>query len=184
MNMRSRPKLLSGEALLEYALKVMAARAHSAGELKEKLRRKAEKKADVDVVLARLKELGYLNDRRYAELYASRRLESEGFGKLRVLRDLAAKRVAPAVARQAADSVFRDTDEDALIEAFLARKYRRAPLVEVLAEEKGLASVYRKLRLAGFSSGSSLRVLKRHSRQQEALEAIESLDETGEEPVT
>jgi regulatory protein len=172
--MRVRVKLLDQEALIAYALKALAARAHSSGELREKLRRKAEKKADIDVVLVRMKELGYLNDRTFSERYASRRLESEGFGKMRVLRDLGQKRVAPAVARQAVERAFSGTEETALIEQFLARKYRRQPLAEVLAEEKGLASAYRKLRLAGFSSGASLSVLKRHSRQAEALDALES----------
>jgi regulatory protein len=106
----------------------------STGELREKLKRKAEKVGDVDGVIAKLKDYGYLNDKQYAEMYASRRLENEGFGKARVLSDLRSKRVAPAVAERAVNQTFAATDEVELIEQFLARKYRRTPLAEVLAE--------------------------------------------------
>jgi hypothetical protein len=41
-----------------------------------------------------------------------------------------------------------------------------------------LASAHRKLRLAGFSSGNAIRVLKRHAAEAEKLEGME---ESGEE---
>src|SRR5207302_8023994 len=99
--------------------------------------------------LARPKDRGYLNDQRFAESFANMRRETRGFGKARVLRDLLARRLAPAVARQAADAAYEQADEIALIENFLARKYRGKDLGTLLAEQKHLASVYRKLRLAG-----------------------------------
>ncbi|MGH9666137.1 MAG: recombination regulator RecX, partial [Bryobacteraceae bacterium] len=66
--MRSRqPKLLAAEGLMNYAVRVLGGRALSTGELRQKLLRKAENAADIDGVLARLKELGYLNDKRFAD---------------------------------------------------------------------------------------------------------------------
>ncbi len=167
-------KLLNEAGLFDYALKALGARAMSTGELREKLKRKAEKAGDVDSVVAKLKDYGYLNDRQFAEMYASRRLENEGFGKARVLSDLRSKRVAPVVAERAVNQTFTGTDEVDLIERFLARKYRRTPLAEVLAEPKGLASAYRKLRTAGFTHTNSMRVLKRHGKDAEALDALDS----------
>ena len=64
-----------------------------------------------------------------------------------------ARRVAPTLARKAADAAYSEVDEVALIEKFLGRKYRGKNLGELLADQKHLASAYRKLRLAGFSSG-------------------------------
>jgi regulatory protein len=170
-------KLLNNEGLFEYALKTLGGRAMSTGELREKLKRKAERVADVDGVIAKLKDYGYLNDKQYAELYASRRLENEGFGKARVLSDLRSKRVAPAVAERAVQQTFASTDEVELIKQFLARKYRRTPLAEVLAETKGLASAYRKLRGAGFTHGNSMKVLKEHGKDAESLDALDSQGE-------
>lgn len=163
-------KRLDENGLLRYAAQALSARALSIGELREKLKRRAEDPEDVDRVLARLKESGYLNDQRFAELYAGWRRDDGGFGKTRVLRDLMSRRVAPAVAKQAAEAAFKETDEVAMIEAFLARKYRGKDLGALLKEEKHLASAYRKLRLSGFSTGNSVKVLKRYSEQAEQLE--------------
>jgi regulatory protein len=159
------PRRLDSEALWEYALRALGAHAHSAGELRQKLERRAERVGDVAGVLARLKECGYLDDKRYAESVASRRLDSQGLGKARALNDLRKKRVAPAVAEKAVAKVYGETDEVALIEAFLRRKYRSVILDVFLAEPKNLASAYRRLRVAGFSSGNALRVLKRFAQE-------------------
>jgi hypothetical protein len=50
----------------------------------------------------------------------------------------------------------------------------------LLGEEKHLASAYRKLRLAGFSSGNSIRVLKCHAAEAEKLEEMAEEEEGGE----
>src|ERR1035441_4489246 len=93
MKERKRPRL-DAAALWEYALRVLAGRAHSTGDLRQKLRGKAERAADVDPTIARLKEYGYLNDRKFAESFAAARLENEGLGKTRVLADLSRRRGA------------------------------------------------------------------------------------------
>ena len=181
--MRERtPRKLDRERLWDYALRLLGGRAHSIGELREKLSRRAEQTADVLGVVARLKELGYLDDRGFAEAFSRARLENEGLGRRRVLSDLRKRRVAPAVAEKAVETAYRDTDEVALIEAFLKRKYRSARLDEFLAEPKNLASAYRRLRSAGFGSGNSIRVLKRFAREPEVLDALEGEGEAGGEP--
>jgi regulatory protein len=168
-----KPKLLDRDHLYEYALRTLGGRAYSLGELREKLRRRAAEAEDIEGVLGRLKEHGYLNDKRYADNFAAARLENEGFGRGRVLRDLRQHRVAPALAAQAVQRVFQDTDEVALIESFLARKYRGKDLGKFLGEEKNLAGAYRRLRYAGFGAGTSIRVLKRYASRADELEGME-----------
>ena len=158
---------------MAFAAQSLSARALSISELREKLKRRALEASDVDEVLARLKESGYLNDKRFADSYAGWRRDDGGFGKTRVMRDLMARRVAPAVAKQAAEAAFEGADEVAMIEKFLARKYRGKDLGALLQEEKNLASAYRKLRTSGFSTGNSVRVLKRYAAQAELLEDTE-----------
>jgi regulatory protein len=167
------PKPLDENGLLAFAAQALSARALSIGELREKLKRRAAEPSDVEIVLARLKESGYLNDRRFADSYASWRRDDGGFGKTRVLRDLMARRVAPAVAKQAAEAAYQGADEIAMIEKFLERKYRGKDLGALLQEEKHLASAYRRLRTSGFSTGNSVRVLKRYAAQAELLEDSE-----------
>jgi regulatory protein len=170
------PKLLDREALMTYAGHAIAARAQSVSELRTKLRKKAAHKEDVEDVLAYLKESGYADDNRFATAFAGWRRENQGMGKARVVRDLMAKRVSPQVAQAAVEAAYKDTDEVTLIEGFLARTYRGKNLKTLLAEPKHWASAYRKLRVAGFGSSTSIRVLKRYANAVE----IEEIDETEE----
>lgn len=165
------------EALVAYAAKTLSARAQTSSELREKLKRRAAREQDVDLVIARLKDAGYLNDKRFAESFADWRRDNGGFGKARVTRDLMSRRVAPAVAIKAVDAAFKETDEVAMIEQYLARKYRGKDLGALLQEDKHLASAFRKLRGAGFSVGNSIRVLKRYAAEADRLEDMESPDE-------
>ena len=161
---------------MDYALRLLSGRAHSLGEIREKLRRRCARAEDVDSVLTKLKEAGYLNDRQFAEGLAVSRLENQGLGKMRVLRDLRQHRVAPKLAQQVVDKTFEDTDEVRLIEDFLARKYRGKSLPSFLSVEKNLASAFRRLRYAGFSSGASIRVLKKYAREADTLDTLEQDD--------
>jgi regulatory protein len=167
---RRTPKPLDANGLMAFAAQALSARALTVSELREKLKRRAAEPADVDHVLARLKESGYLNDQRFADSYAGWRRDDGGFGKMRVMRDLMARRVAPAVAKQASEAAFEGADEVAMIEKFLERKYRGKDLGALLKEAKHLASAYRKLRTSGFSTGNSIKVLKRYAAQAELLE--------------
>ena len=170
MNQLRTAKKLAAEKLFDYALKLLSMRAISTGEVREKLRRKAERLEDVEGIISKLRESGYLNDALFAEGYASGRRDGQGFGRSRVLRDLRTRRVAPNVAEKAVADAFAETNETEMIEAFLARKLRNVSLPEHLKDEKNLRSVYRKLRYAGFSVGPTIAVLKRHAARAAELE--------------
>jgi regulatory protein len=174
-----KPKPLDEDALFNYALRALGGRAHSQGELREKLRRRAADTGALEAVLGRLKEAGYLDDRRFAEGFAAARLENQGLGSARVLRDLRQRRVAPALAGEAVEKTFAGVDEVRLIEDFLARKFRGKQLPAFLADEKNLAGAYRRLRYAGFSSNASIQVLKKYAREAEELEGLEMEEESG-----
>jgi regulatory protein len=180
MKERTRP-LLNASALWDYALKVLGGRAHSSGELREKLRRKAEHASDIDPTIARLKEYGYLNDRKFAENFAAARLENEGLGKTRVLADLSRRRVAPAVAQQTVGKVYQEVDEQALAEDFVRRKFRMASKESLFQGEKEMASAYRRLMRAGFRSSTVVTVLKKFARNPDLLDAFEPPEEPPEE---
>lgn len=166
MGIRNNPKL-DEKSLWEYALRVLSQRAYSAGDIKQKLFKRAQSAQDLNAVLTKLQEYGLVDDRRFSEAFASSRLQNDGFGRFRVLNDLRRKRVAPAVAETAVNQAFTGTDELQLVEQFLKRKYRNIDLRQFLKEEKHLASAYRRLRMAGFGSGNSMTVLKRYSQRVE-----------------
>jgi regulatory protein len=167
------PKPLDIDGLMAYAARVLTSRAQTISELREKLRRRAAERRDADEVIQRLKAIGYLNDQRFAESFASWRRDNQGLGKTRVVRDLLARRVAPELARKAAEAAYSSADEVEMIQQFLERKYRGKDLGALLQEEKHLASAYRRLRTAGFTAGNSIRVLKGYAAEAERLEEME-----------
>ncbi len=178
--MERKPRLLEGEALWTYALGVLAGRAYSTGELREKLRRKAAKAAEIDGILSRLKDYRYLDDKRFAELFASARLTNDKLGSARVERDLRARRVAPALAEKTVRKTYEGVNEQALIEDWIRRKYRTAEREGLFAEQKDLASAYRRLVRAGFRSGAIITALKRFAKDPELLDAFEPPEEAEE----
>jgi regulatory protein len=172
---RRKPEPFDYAALMNYAARALTARAMSSGELRTRLQRRAAEPTDVEKVIVKLEQAKALDDRRFAEYYATARLENQGFGKARVLQDLRHKRVAGDLANSVVEQTFEGTDEVDLIEQFLARKYRSVELPKYLAEEKHLVSAFRRLRMAGFTASAAIQVLKRYAAQAEALE------DTGEE---
>jgi regulatory protein len=175
------PRLLDADGLWELALKMLGGRACSCGELRQKLRARAARLDDVDTTLARLKEYRYLDDRRFAENYAAARLENQRLGKSRVSQELRRRRVAPAVAEAAVERTYRQVDEVALIEEFIRRKYRDRSRDDLFRDDKQLASAYRRLMRAGFSSAGVIRTLKRFAADPELLDQFEPPADAGEE---
>jgi regulatory protein len=172
-----KPRPLDAESLWSYALKALAGRAHSTGELREKLRRRAERVSDVDDVIARLKDNGYLDDRRFAEGFAAARLSNDRMGRGRVIQDLRQRRVAPAVAEKTVKQVYEEVDEQALIDEWIRRKYRLAPREGLFQDEKDLAAAYRRLLRAGFRTGDIVRALKRFAKDPALLDSFEPPEE-------
>jgi regulatory protein len=181
--MRERkPRRLDAEALWSYALKALAARAHSSGEMKQKLLLRAGREEDADEILGRLKDHGYLDDRRFAEGFAASRLANDKFGRTRVIQDLRQRRVAPELAERSVRSVYAGVDEQRLINEWIRRKYRFAGREGLFQDEKDLAAAYRRLLRAGFKTGEILRALKRFARDPDLLDGFEPPEETpGEE---
>jgi regulatory protein len=157
-----KPKKLDSDALWNYALRVLQRRAHSIAELKQKLSPRASSAADLNATVEKLRSYGFTDDCKFSEAFAAARFETQGFGPARVLRDLRARRVAAPIAERAVKQTFAGIDEHELVASFLTRKYRGKNLREFLAEEKNVASAYRRLRTAGFSTRAVLDVLKRY----------------------
>lgn len=175
----ARPKAapLDRAALTDYALRTLSMRSMSTSDLRTRLLRRAAEASDIDQVIAKLKESGLLNDQRFADSYASARLENQGFGKLRVLRDLRQRRVASKVADQAVQQAFQDTDERQLAEQYVERKYRGKNLPAHFSDPKNVNSAFRRLRNAGFSAGAAIGVLKKYAAEADQLADSEDAEE-------
>ena len=156
--MFSRPRQLETEAeLYDVALRALMRRAHSVHEMKQKLERRSNNKMLVQVVMARLKENGLVDDARYAQQFARQRTEGRKQGKFRVARDLRARGVPDRHIEAALDEAAKETDEGAMVRQRIERKLR-AYRGEI--DEKKMASIYGSLLRAGFSSDVVRRELK------------------------
>jgi len=175
--MRKIPPKLDEIGLWDYALRLLAHRPYSVGELERKLALRADSGTTVAAAIAKLSEYGLADDVKFAETFAGSRLRNRGFGRSRVLQELRARCVPQSLANEVVEKAFAGTDEAQLIERYLARKYRGKDLTRVLQERKNLAAAYRNLRIAGFSSSTSLMVLKRFSQMAETCGDAEPSEE-------
>jgi regulatory protein len=112
------------EKVMGAALKILATRACSEGELRDRLIAKRWTEAGVENCISRLKELGYVNDDLFAHSYASYRVSSKPLGRARLARELAVKKIARNTIDEALDLVFDEVGEDTLIDRAINRRLR------------------------------------------------------------
>jgi regulatory protein len=156
--MFGKPRQLETEAeLYDVAVRALMRRAHSVQEMRRKLERRSENKLLVQLVMARLKESGLIDDARYAKQFARQRTESRKQGKFRVARDLRARGIPDRQIAEALEETAKTNDEGAMVRARIERKLRsyRGEI-----DEKKMASIYGSLLRAGFSADVVRRELK------------------------
>ena len=146
------------EWLYEVAVRALGRRARSSGEVRALLARRKAAKADIEAVVHRLKQNGYLDDARFARAFVSSRIENRLEGKMRVRRELAARRVKPELADEAVRRGFEGMDEAALLRQYLQRKLR---VSKPLSKPSAVQSLFRRLLRAGFRSDTIVGELKR-----------------------
>lgn len=114
-----------GEKVMSAALKILANRSCSEGQLRDRLTSKRWADARlVEDCIKRLKELGYVNDDLFAQSYASYRVRSKPVGRARLARELVVKKVPRDSIDHALDMVFAEGAEESLIDRAIARRMR------------------------------------------------------------
>src|SRR5580698_8747301 len=163
-----------GEAgLFEYAVGALSRRMRTERDLRRLMKPRAEEgEAGVramDAVVARLKELKYLSDTRFAEDYTRVRKEHEKFGRRRVQQDLAQKGVEKELIASTLETAYEDVDEVALARQYIARKRMKQP--GGVSAQKETVRVMNRLMRAGFSSRAIYKVLRDWKVPEEAIPA-------------
>jgi regulatory protein len=161
-----------GEAgLFEYAVGSLARRMRTERDLRRLMKLRAEEgevgTRAMDAVIARLKELNYLSDERFAEDYTRVRKESEKFGRRRVQQDLMMKGVGKELVASTLETAYEDVDEVALARAYIARKRMKQP--SGVSAQKETVRVMNRLMRAGFSSRAIYKVLREWKVPEEAI---------------
>jgi regulatory protein len=167
---------LNEAGLYDYAVKALGRQMRSEAELRRLMQRRAEPgergAAAIIKTIARLREYGYLDDAAFAETYARLRQENDKLGVRRVRQDLQQKGVNTKLIAETLDARYGKTNEEALAREHLARKHISKP-----ENEKETARVMRRLVAAGFSTGVIYKILRQWDVPDEALSALDNLDE-------
>ena len=169
---------LNESGLYDYAVKSLGRAMRTEAELRRLMQRRAEfgepGEAAIASVVKRLKEYGFLNDAVYAETYARLRQQNDKLGARRVRNDLQQKGVKAELIQSTVDARYGETDEETLARQHLERKRIKKP-----ENERETARVMRRLVTAGFSTGVITKILRQWDVPDEALAALENLDEDG-----
>lgn len=113
------------ERLFQRAAKLLSAKQRSVEELRERLLAGRGATPElVETVIERLREYGYLDDERFAQNYASLRIQQRPIGRQRLQRDLRLKKIDKQTVDNALDQVFEQTSEHDLIERAIAKRIR------------------------------------------------------------
>lgn len=99
-------------ALLDKALDLLAVRARSASELRQRLRRRDADALDITWVIERLGAQGYLDDAQFARQYARTRIVGGGVSRRRLQDELYRRGVERETASDAIDETLADVHLD------------------------------------------------------------------------
>ncbi len=163
---------------LSAALRMLARRPYSVAEMRRALEKKFPDSSQIPKAIARLRELHYLDDKKFAEHYASSLARNRAYGRHRIRRELKAKLVDYRQIEPALQQAFGETSEPELLEQTLEKKLRtlRLPLTR-----PRFHSLCQSLLRRGFNSGDIIKAVRARPELQPVAEEVEAVDlESGE----
>ena len=140
------------------ALRMLSRRAHSRGELRDKLTLRGYSSEMIESVTRKLRDKGYLDDEGFARSFARHRLESKPCGKRFLAQELYKKRVSRAIISKALDEIFAGVDQS---EAALRLLNKRASRYAKYEGKDLTSRLYRFLQGRGFSYDDIMSAISR-----------------------
>ena len=139
-------------------LRVLTLRDHSEGELRRKLSGKGYAEQEIEESILRVKDLGYLDDLRFARSFASSALRNgKGFGP-RLKLELSRRGVAGSIVNQVLEELAGEYSERELLAQLVERRYPGFDAATASDKEKRRVVGY--LQRKGFSLAAIFRELK------------------------
>jgi regulatory protein len=125
------------ERTMNRAVKLLAAKPRSVGELRERLLEKNwTNEAIVDRVIAKLEEYKYLDDQQFAADLASSKLRQRPQGKRKLLQSMSRKKLSKENVDAAIKSAFERLPETELIDKAIEKRLRIKGKPETLEDKK------------------------------------------------
>ena len=140
---------------------MLARRELSELQVRQRLARKGHGAEAIDEAIARLREERAIDDARVAEAIARTETSRRRRGKRRVRMQIQRAGISNATAKRAVDEVFDAIDDDALLEASLAKRLRGR---ETIADDREFQRLYRYLIGQGFEADRVMRALTARRR--------------------
>lgn len=137
-------------------IKMLARRELSEMQVRQRLARKGHDRDAIDAAIARLREERAIDDTRVAEAIARTETSVRRRGKLRVRMQIQRAGISNATAKRAVDNLFETIDDDALLEASLAKRLRGR---DTIADDREFQRLYRYLIAQGFESDRVMKAL-------------------------
>ncbi|MBQ6078403.1 MAG: regulatory protein RecX [Clostridia bacterium] len=132
---------------MDYAMKYLTAKDRTVSEMQAYLDEKDFGEADVDATVERLKELGLLDDRRYAQRYVETRLNTKPVSRRHLYEQMKGHGLPEEYIREAME--YADTDTERENALAVARKFARQ--FAALEPEKRRMRVLSRLQARGYS---------------------------------
>ncbi|HKQ75242.1 MAG TPA: RecX family transcriptional regulator [Blastocatellia bacterium] len=159
------------EKTFERAINLLSYRARSRAEMRARLMEKDwAEQAVVDQVIARLEELGYLNDEDFAANFANSRLTAKPIGRTQLRRDLQRKKLPSETIESALDGAYEQQSEEVLIERAIGKRLRSKGAPATREEAKKLFDY---LIRRGFSYDLVIRKVREAGKGVETQDEIE-----------
>ena len=152
---------------------MLARRPYSLAEMRQALEKKYPQSGKVLEAIARLRELGYLDDRKFAEQYAYSLVHNRAFGPHRLRRELKAKLVNYQEIEPVVERVYQETPAHTLLEQALAKKLRTLRLPLTHARFHSLCQGLMRL---GFDAGDIIKAVRARPELQPVAEEFEPAD--------
>ena len=163
---------LDQPALLEYAVRSLSSKMKSIRDLRFNMSKRAEPgeagEQAMDAVIAKLKDLGYLSDERFAADFTRLRKENQKFGKRRVQQGLMQKDIAQDLTNTTLTAAYENVDEVALAKQYVERKRMKKP-----EGDKEIARTMRRLVAAGFTTKTIWKVLRNWGTDLEEVDVVD-----------
>jgi regulatory protein len=150
------------------ALRMLARRAYSVVELRRVLERKFPEDPGIGEAIARLRQLGYLDDKKFAAHYASSLARNRAFGRYRVRRELKAKLVDYRHIEPALRQAYEETNEPELLARVLEKKLRTVRLPVTASK---LSSLTQSLLRHGFAADAIMKAVRARPELRPVAEA-------------
>jgi len=157
---------------------MLSRRAYSIAELRRSLEKKFPESEQVGEAIARLRELGYLDDRKFAQQAALSLAQNRLLGPHRLRRELKARRVDFKYVEPAVEQAYQDMPAQELLEKVIEKKLRsiRLPLTR-----PRFHSLCQSLLRRGFNASDIMKTVRAWPELQIVAEGVEAMDLEGED---